>query len=162
MKSVRTAPVTMAASASGPTIATGVMVMIVAGESVEDLVGTLVGEERTAADQDDLNQGRGDFASRIAAGRMNASLLNGEPRAIFLMIRSSRSAARPWTYCGVTAASSTTTPATFIEEATRRRADIVDRRRCEFRQRSDIVEQTETTSHRNENGPVGWSTTVRC
>ena len=36
--------------------------------------------------------------------------------------------------------------------ATRRRADIVDRRRCEFRQRSDIVEQTyETTSHGSEN-----------
>ena len=53
--------------------------------------------------------------SRIAAGRMNASLLSSEPRAIFLMIGSSRSAASPWTYCGVTAASSTTTPAAFIE-----------------------------------------------
>ena len=36
--------------------------------------------------------------------------------------------------------------------ATRRCADIVNRRRCEFRQRSDIVEQTyETTSHGSKN-----------
>src|SRR6476469_7784644 len=42
---------------------------------------------------------------------MKSSLLRSEPMAIFLMIGSSRSAADPWRYCGVTAVSSTTTPA---------------------------------------------------
>ncbi len=51
------------------------------------------------------------WLSSRAAGRMNNSLLRTEPTAIFLMIGSSRSAATPWTYCGVTAVSSTTTPA---------------------------------------------------
>ena len=42
---------------------------------------------------------------------MKSSLLRSEPMAICLMIGSSRSAADPWRYCGVTAVSSTTTPA---------------------------------------------------
>ena len=42
---------------------------------------------------------------------MISSLLRSEPTAIRRMIGSSRSAASPWTYCGVTAVSSTTTPA---------------------------------------------------
>src|SRR5215207_3566774 len=42
---------------------------------------------------------------------MNKILLRSDPRAIFLMIGSSRLAATPATYCGVTAVSSTTTPA---------------------------------------------------
>src|SRR6187200_3180768 len=42
---------------------------------------------------------------------MNRILLRSEPIAIFLMIGSSRWAATPATYCGVTAVSSTTTPA---------------------------------------------------
>ncbi len=45
---------------------------------------------------------------------MNTSLLRNEPVAIFLMIGSSRSAARPCTYAGVTAVSSITTPAAFV------------------------------------------------
>ena len=42
---------------------------------------------------------------------MNSSLLRRDPIAIRLMMGSSRSAAMPWTYCGVTAVSSITTPA---------------------------------------------------
>src|SRR6478609_6209010 len=45
---------------------------------------------------------------------MNSSLLRIEPQAILRIIGSSRSAATPWTYCGVTAVSSTTTPAAFV------------------------------------------------
>src|SRR5687768_178341 len=54
--------------------------------------------------------GRNWLSSR-ATGRMNRSLLRSEPLAIRLMIGSSRAAADPWRYCGVTAVSSTTTPA---------------------------------------------------
>src|SRR5829696_4410185 len=56
--------------------------------------------------------GRNWLSSRIA-GRMISSLLRSEPIAILRMIGSSRSAASPCTYCGVTAVSSTTTPAAF-------------------------------------------------
>ena len=49
--------------------------------------------------------------STRATGMMYSSLFFSEPLAIRLMIGSSRSAARPWTYAGVTAVSSTTTPA---------------------------------------------------
>ena len=52
--------------------------------------------------------------STSATGRMKSSLLRSEPTAIRLMMGSSRSAARPRTYAGVTAASSTTTPAAFM------------------------------------------------
>src|SRR6478736_2216637 len=51
------------------------------------------------------------WLSTSATGRMISSLLRSEPIAIFLMIGISRSAAMPWTYWGVTAVSSTTTPA---------------------------------------------------
>src|SRR6478752_1456259 len=51
------------------------------------------------------------WLSSSAAGRMNRILLRSDPIAIFLMIGSSRLAATPATYCGVTAVSSTTTPA---------------------------------------------------
>jgi hypothetical protein len=44
---------------------------------------------------------------------MNSSLLRRDPTAIRLIIGSSRSAAIPCTYCGVTAVSSMTTPAAF-------------------------------------------------
>src|SRR4051794_34822992 len=44
---------------------------------------------------------------------MKSSLLRSDPRAIRRMTGSSRSAAMPCTYCGVTAVSSTTTPAAF-------------------------------------------------
>ena len=54
------------------------------------------------------------WLSSSASGRMIRSLLRIEPIAIFLTIGSSRSAAMPWTYCGVTAVSSTTTPAAFV------------------------------------------------
>jgi hypothetical protein len=48
-----------------------------------------------------------------AAGRRNRSLFFSEPKAIFRTIESSRAAAKPTTYRGVTAASSITTPAAF-------------------------------------------------
>ncbi len=51
------------------------------------------------------------WLSSSAAGRMKSSLLRSEPTAIFLMIGSSRCGSTPCTYCGVTAVSSTTTPA---------------------------------------------------
>ena len=128
------------------------MVMIVAGESVEDLVGTLVGEERTAADQDDLNQGRGDFAEqdrrrederKLVKQRATGDLLDDREFTLgskaLDVLRGDRSIVDDDT-------------GRLHRGATRRRADIVDRRRCEFRQRSDIVEQTyETTSHGSEN-----------
>ena len=41
---------------------------------------------------------------------MKRSLLRSDPIAIFLMIGSSRLGSMPWTYCGVTAVSSTMTP----------------------------------------------------
>src|SRR5829696_10173272 len=44
---------------------------------------------------------------------MMSSLLRSDPTAMRRMIGSSRSAVRPCTYCGVTAVSSTTTPAAF-------------------------------------------------
>src|SRR6478609_7792337 len=44
---------------------------------------------------------------------MKTILLRSDPIAMRLMIGSSRSAAMPWTYCGVTAVSSMTTPAAF-------------------------------------------------
>ena len=46
-----------------------------------------------------------------ATGRMISSLLRSDPLAMRQMIESSRSGLRPCTYRGVTAASSTTTPA---------------------------------------------------
>src|SRR4051794_22711896 len=56
--------------------------------------------------------GRNWLSSSTAGSRMN-SLLRSEPTAMRLMIGISRSAAMPCTYCGVTAVSSTTTPAAF-------------------------------------------------
>ena len=46
-----------------------------------------------------------------SAGRMISSLLRSEPQKIRLIIGSSRDGSAPDTYCGVTAASSITTPA---------------------------------------------------
>ena len=54
------------------------------------------------------------WLSSSAIGRMMTSLLRSEPIVIRLIIGSSRSAVTPWTYCGVTAVSSTTTPAAFV------------------------------------------------
>src|SRR5690349_21091795 len=54
------------------------------------------------------------WLSSSATGRMMSSLLRSEPMVIFLIIGSSRSAVTPWTYCGVTAVSSTTTPAALV------------------------------------------------
>src|SRR5215211_2318001 len=51
--------------------------------------------------------------SASAVGRRNRSLFFSEPKAIFRTIESSRAAAKPTTYRGVTAASSITTPAAF-------------------------------------------------
>jgi len=45
---------------------------------------------------------------------MKTSLLRSEPTAMRLIIGSSRSGRNPWTYRGVTAASSTITPAAFM------------------------------------------------
>ncbi len=53
---------------------------------------------------------------------MKSSLLRIEPIAIFLMIGSSRSEVTPCTYCGVTAMSSTTTPAALVLAAADMRA----------------------------------------
>src|SRR3954462_10653788 len=53
------------------------------------------------------------WLSTRATGRMISSLLRSEPIAILRMMGSSRSAAMPCTNCGVTAVSSTTTPAAF-------------------------------------------------
>ena len=44
-------------------------------------------------------------------GSKITSLLNSEPRAIFMTMGTSRAAEKPWTYFGVTAASSITAPA---------------------------------------------------
>ena len=57
------------------------------------------------------------------------------------MIGSSRSAARPCTYCGVTAASSTTTPAAFALARPAAAADVVDRRGGGPGQHGHVVEQ---------------------
>src|SRR4051794_25446763 len=45
---------------------------------------------------------------------MISSLLRSDPTVILRIIGSSRSAVTPWTYCGVTAVSSTTTPAALV------------------------------------------------
>jgi hypothetical protein len=49
-----------------------------------------------------------------SAGRMINSLLRSEPQKIRLIIGSSRDGSDPDTYCGVTAASSITTPAALV------------------------------------------------
>ena len=80
---------------------------------------------------------------------MNSSLLRSEPIAIRLIIGSSRSAVMPWTYCGVTAVSSMTTPGGLGGRPAGGRADVVDRSGREPRQRRDVVEQPEQTcTHR--------------
>ena len=88
------------------------------------------------------SHGRNSLSSS-AAGRMNSSLLRSEPTAILLMIGSSRSAATPWTYCGVTAVSSTTTPAAFTLARPGGGTDVVDRGRRQPGQRGDVVEEGE-------------------
>ena len=51
--------------------------------------------------------------SSSAMGMMMTNLLTRLPSAIFHTTGSSRAGVMPWTYCGVTAASSMTTPAVF-------------------------------------------------
>lgn len=48
-----------------------------------------------------------------AIGKRITSLLNSDPRAIFITIGTSRAAENPWTYFGVTAAPSIIAPAAF-------------------------------------------------
>ncbi len=84
---------------------------------------------------------------------MMSSLLRIEPMAIRLIIGSSRSAVTPWTYCGVTAVSSTTTPAAFAVALPRRPHHVVDRCRGEPGDRGDVVEEPEEArAHRG----LGW------
>ncbi len=54
------------------------------------------------------------YESAIAPGSRNSSLLRTDPQAILPMIGNSRSAAKPTTYRGVTAASSMTMPAALL------------------------------------------------
>ena len=128
------------------------MVMIVAGEGVQDLVGALVGEERTTADQDDLDEGRGDFAEQDCRREDERKLVEQRATGDPLDDREFALGSKPLDVLRGDCRIVDDDTSRLHRGATRRRADIIDRRRCEFRQRGDIVEQTyETTSHGSEN-----------
>ena len=119
IRSVRTAPATIRFSASGPISDARrrqvADVVVVVRDPLPHLLGTLEREVGAADDEDDRQRVGQELAEQqSASGRMISSLLRIEPNAIFLTIGSSRSAASPWTYCGVTAVSSTTTPAALV------------------------------------------------
>ena len=60
-----------------------------------------------------MSRNGANWDSSRATGRMISSLLRSDPLAMRQMIDSSRSGLSPCTYRGVTAVSSTTTPAAF-------------------------------------------------
>ena len=77
---------------------------------------------------------------------MYRSLFFSDPLAIRLMIGSSRSAARPWTYAGVTAVSSTTTPAALTLARPAAAPMSSTGRRGQLGQRGDVVEEPEQSA----------------
>ena len=89
----------------------GLLGLVVAAKLVPDLLGALVAEVGAARMR--MNGMAPGMKALISssAGRMISSLLRSEPQKIFLIIGSSRDGSAPETYCGVTAASSMTTPA---------------------------------------------------
>jgi hypothetical protein len=91
--------------------------------------------------------GEEQLSSRIA-GRMISSLLRREPEGDLPDDRSSRSADRPRTYCGVTAVSSTTTPAALTPGPPAAAPTSSIEAAGGLRQQRDVVEQgNESTGH---------------
>ncbi len=84
------------------------------GDGVEDLLRALEAQVGAAEHQQRRDRPGREGVSSSATGSRITSLLKTEPRAIFQTIGSSRAAGKPWTYFGVTAASSISAPAALV------------------------------------------------
>ena len=91
---------------------------------------------------------------------MISSLLRSEPDGDRRMIGSSRSAARPCTYCGVTAVSSTTTPAAFA--LARPAAAPMSSTEAAAARASTATSSSRATSPPATRGPSGRSARACC
>ena len=163
MKSVRMAPATVCFSCSGVNSPVGAALLLgLVCVAADPLPAPCARPRRRGSAPPKIrmtgsSHGR-NWPSSSAAGRMKSSLLRSEPIAIFLMIGSSRSAAEPWRYCGVTAVSSTTTPAALALARPAAAPMSSTLRGRQPGQRGDVVEQGEESAGHGDPSGRGSST----